>query len=116
MKICVVGPGAIGGLLAARFTLAGETVTVKDLVAPRQAGLFVRVSPGTTAGGYDLALAPPSPGVERGDSEPNDRGEDALTLSVGTTATGEVGAWDPSDWYELDATTGQVISVNGGLV
>ncbi len=30
MKICVVGAGAIGGLLAARFALAGEDVTVVD--------------------------------------------------------------------------------------
>ncbi len=30
MKICVVGAGAIGGLLAAKFALAGETVTVID--------------------------------------------------------------------------------------
>ena len=30
MKICVVGAGAIGGLLAARFAKAGEEVTVVD--------------------------------------------------------------------------------------
>lgn len=30
MKICVVGAGAIGGLMAAKFALAGETVTVVD--------------------------------------------------------------------------------------
>ena len=29
-KICVVGAGAIGGLLAAKFALAGEDVTVDD--------------------------------------------------------------------------------------
>ena len=29
-KICVVGAGAIGGLLAAKFALAGEDVTVID--------------------------------------------------------------------------------------
>ncbi len=43
MKICVVGAGAIGGLLAVRFALAGETVTVIDqgahLDAIRQNGL-----------------------------------------------------------------------------
>ena len=43
MKICVVGAGAIGGLLAARFALAGETVTVIDqgahLAAIKQKGL-----------------------------------------------------------------------------
>jgi ketopantoate reductase len=30
MRICVVGAGAVGGLMAARFALAGENVTVKD--------------------------------------------------------------------------------------
>ena len=30
MKICVVGAGAIGGLLAVRFAEAGEDVTVID--------------------------------------------------------------------------------------
>ncbi len=43
MKICVVGAGAIGGLLAAKFALAGETVTVIDqgahLAAIKRKGL-----------------------------------------------------------------------------
>ena len=43
MKIAIVGAGAIGGLLAARFALAGETVTVVDigahLAAIREHGL-----------------------------------------------------------------------------
>ncbi len=30
MKICVVGSGAIGGLLGAKLTLAGEDVTLID--------------------------------------------------------------------------------------
>jgi len=36
-KICVVGAGAIGGLLAAKFALAGEDVTVIDQarISPR---------------------------------------------------------------------------------
>lgn len=42
-KICVVGAGAIGGLLAAKFALAGEEVTVIDqgmhLAAIRKGGL-----------------------------------------------------------------------------
>ena len=37
MKIAIVGAGAIGGLLAARFALAGENVTVVDLGAHLQA-------------------------------------------------------------------------------
>jgi 2-dehydropantoate 2-reductase len=37
MKIAIVGAGAIGGLLAARFALAGETVTVVDVGAHLQA-------------------------------------------------------------------------------
>ena len=43
MKICVVGAGAIGGLMGAKFALAGETVTVIDqgphLAAIREKGL-----------------------------------------------------------------------------
>ena len=43
MKICVVGAGAIGGLMAAKFALAGEEVTVIDqgrhLAAIRDKGL-----------------------------------------------------------------------------
>ena len=43
MKICVVGAGAIGGLMAAKFALAGEEVTVIDqgahLAAIRDRGL-----------------------------------------------------------------------------
>jgi ketopantoate reductase len=43
MKICVVGAGAIGGLMAAKFALAGEDVTVIDqgahLAAIRKNGL-----------------------------------------------------------------------------
>ncbi len=30
MKICVVGAGAIGGLMGAKFALAGEDVTLID--------------------------------------------------------------------------------------
>ena len=45
MKIAIVGAGAIGGLLAARFALAGETVTVVDvgahLKAIRERGLLL---------------------------------------------------------------------------
>jgi 2-dehydropantoate 2-reductase len=37
MNIAIVGAGAIGGLLAARLSLAGETVTVVDLGAHLQA-------------------------------------------------------------------------------
>ena len=43
MKICVVGAGAIGGLLAVRLSQAGEQVTVVDqgahLQAIRRSGL-----------------------------------------------------------------------------
>jgi len=43
MKICIVGAGAIGGLMAAKFALAGEEVTVIDqgahLAAIRERGL-----------------------------------------------------------------------------
>jgi 2-dehydropantoate 2-reductase len=43
MKICVVGAGAIGGLLGARLALSGEDVTLIDqgehLAAIRRNGL-----------------------------------------------------------------------------
>ena len=43
MKICVIGAGAIGGLMAARFAQAGEEVTVIDqgrhLAAIQERGL-----------------------------------------------------------------------------
>jgi ketopantoate reductase len=46
MKICVVGAGAIGGLLAAKLVLAGESVSVIDrgsqLAAIRSKGLQLR--------------------------------------------------------------------------
>ncbi|MFO0990106.1 MAG: 2-dehydropantoate 2-reductase, partial [Alphaproteobacteria bacterium] len=51
MKICIVGAGAIGGLLAAKFALAGEDVTVIDqglhLAAIRQNGLALEWHDGT---------------------------------------------------------------------
>lgn len=55
MKICVVGAGAIGGLMAARLALAGEAVTAIDqgahLAAIRKSGLtLVRKD-----GGEDVA-------------------------------------------------------------
>ncbi len=43
MKICIVGAGAIGGLMGAKFALAGEEVTLVDqgahLAAIRKNGL-----------------------------------------------------------------------------
>ncbi|MEN8197061.1 MAG: 2-dehydropantoate 2-reductase N-terminal domain-containing protein, partial [Pseudomonadota bacterium] len=43
MKICVVGAGAIGGLMGAKFALAGEDVTLIDqgahLAAIKENGL-----------------------------------------------------------------------------
>lgn len=51
MKICVIGAGAIGGLMAARFARAGETVTVVDqgphLEAIRKNGLKLIWEDGT---------------------------------------------------------------------
>ncbi len=53
MKICVVGAGAIGGLMAAKFALAGEQVTVIDqgahLAAIRKRGLKLLWEDGTEA-------------------------------------------------------------------
>ena len=51
MRICVVGAGAIGGLLAVKLSLAGDEVTVIDrgahLAAIRSAGLKLVMSDGT---------------------------------------------------------------------
>lgn len=51
MRICVVGAGAIGGMLAARLALAGEDVTVVDrgehLAAIRKSGLKLLMHDGT---------------------------------------------------------------------
>ncbi len=58
MKICVVGAGAIGGLLAAKFALAGETVTVIDqgahLAAIKQNGLKLIWEDGSKAVAQDI--------------------------------------------------------------
>ncbi len=52
MRICVVGAGAIGGLLGAKLALAGEEVTLVDrgahLDAIRHAGLRLILSDGST--------------------------------------------------------------------
>ena len=51
MKVCVVGAGAIGGLLAVKLALAGETVSVIDrgphLAAIRSKGLHLHWQDGT---------------------------------------------------------------------
>jgi ketopantoate reductase len=58
MKICVIGAGAIGGLMAARFALAGEEVTVIDqgahLAAIKQNGLKLIWEDGSEAVARDL--------------------------------------------------------------
>jgi ketopantoate reductase len=55
MRICVVGAGAIGGLLAAKLAEAGEEVTViargAHLAAIRERGLYRRLR--TIAGGEE---------------------------------------------------------------
>jgi ketopantoate reductase len=51
MKVCVVGAGAIGGLLAVRLALSGETASVIDrgahLAAIRNKGLHLHLKDGT---------------------------------------------------------------------
>ena len=51
MKVCVVGAGAIGGLLAVKLAFAGETVSVIDrgphLAAIRSKGLHLHWQDGT---------------------------------------------------------------------
>jgi ketopantoate reductase len=51
MKVCVVGAGAIGGLLAVKLALAGESVSIidrdKHLAAIRSKGLYLHWQDGT---------------------------------------------------------------------
>ncbi len=58
MKICIVGAGAIGGLVGAHFALAGEEVTLIDmgehLEAIRKDGLRVEMADGETKVARDL--------------------------------------------------------------
>lgn len=53
MRVCIVGAGAIGGLLGARLALAGETVSVlargENLAAIRSDGLVLVEPDGTTS-------------------------------------------------------------------
>ena len=59
MKICVVGAGAIGGLLGARLALAGEDVTLiargAHLEAIRAGGIEVTMHDGTVVRATDVA-------------------------------------------------------------
>ena len=59
MKICVVGAGAIGGLLGARLAVAGEDVTLiargAHLEAIRARGLEVTMHDGTVVHAADIA-------------------------------------------------------------
>ena len=58
MRICVVGAGAIGGLMAARFALAGQTVSVIDqgphLTAIQDQGLKLIWEDGTELHAKDI--------------------------------------------------------------
>jgi ketopantoate reductase len=59
MKICIVGAGAIGGLMGAKFALAGEEVTLIDqgahLAAIRKNGLKLIWQDGSEAVARDVA-------------------------------------------------------------
>ena len=59
MKICVVGAGAIGGLLGARLAAAGEDVTLiargAHLEAIRAGGIEVTMNDGTVVRATALA-------------------------------------------------------------
>ncbi|WP_295428818.1 2-dehydropantoate 2-reductase [uncultured Thiodictyon sp.] len=60
MKICIVGAGAIGGLLAAKFARSGEEVTVVDrglhLQAILRDGLHLQMADGTQSVTTKLAV------------------------------------------------------------
>jgi 2-dehydropantoate 2-reductase len=60
MKICIVGAGSIGGLLAVKFSQAGAEVTVVDrglhLEAMQSRGLSLRMADGTESTANDLRV------------------------------------------------------------
>jgi 2-dehydropantoate 2-reductase len=60
MKVCIVGAGGIGGLLAVKFSQAGEEVTVVDrglhLEAIKSRGLSLRMADGTESTANDLRV------------------------------------------------------------
>ena len=60
MKVCIVGAGSIGGLLAVKFSQAGEEVTVVDrglhLEAMQSRGLSLRMADGTESTANDLRV------------------------------------------------------------
>ena len=60
MKVCIVGAGGIGGLLAVKFSQAGEEVTVVDrglhLEAIKSRGLSLRMADGTESTADDLRI------------------------------------------------------------
>lgn len=61
MKVCIVGAGGIGGLLAVKFSQAGEEVTVVDrglhLEAMQSRGLSLRMADGTESTADDLRIS-----------------------------------------------------------
>jgi 2-dehydropantoate 2-reductase len=60
MKVCIVGAGSIGGLLAVKFSQAGAEVTVVDrglhLEAMQSRGLSLRMADGTESTANDLRV------------------------------------------------------------
>lgn len=60
MKVCIVGAGSVGGLLAVKFSQAGEEVTVVDrglhLEAMQSRGLSLRMADGTESTANDLRV------------------------------------------------------------
>jgi 2-dehydropantoate 2-reductase len=60
MKVCIVGAGSIGGLLAVKFSQAGAEVTVVDrglhLEAMQSRGLSLRLADGTESTANDLRV------------------------------------------------------------
>ena len=71
MKICVVGAGAIGGLLGAKFALSGQDVTLIDrgahLAAIQQGGLKLIEQDGSEAVVRDIAPRDSLKGLDRQD-------------------------------------------------
>jgi tetratricopeptide (TPR) repeat protein len=101
----------------------GAGVTLRGLVARTQASTLLRVSAATPAATAEGGAGPSPPTeparwratlspsrTETGDHEPNDGAADALSLGA-TPARGVLDASDPSDWYRLSASAGQVWSL-----
>jgi 2-dehydropantoate 2-reductase len=106
MKVCIVGAGGIGGLLAVKFSQAGEAVTVVDrglhLDAMRSHGLSLKMADGTESTTTDLRVT---------GKISQDGSTDLIILAVKAHQIADVAA-DLSPLYGSDTS---VLTVQNGI-